>query len=52
MATTGNDTPASPEPDDGVVDKINKPRPDTAGFVSAPTVFFKISVCMGCDNMR
>jgi hypothetical protein len=40
MATTGKDTPASPEPDDGVVDKLNKPRPDPAGFIFAPYSIF------------
>jgi hypothetical protein len=40
MATTGNDTPANPEPDDAVGDKLNKPRPSTAGFIFAPYIIF------------
>jgi len=40
MATTGKDTPASPEPADDVGDKLNKPRPDPAGFIFAPDSIF------------
>jgi len=40
MAKVGKDTPASPEPADVVGDKLNKPRPNTAGFIFAPYSIF------------